>query len=70
MVWVIAFGLPTTILKWLVNVKGTSLEFLIMAKRSYLNMPLIPIANDMSLSMVKLTHTVHYGTSITGVDMP
>ena len=59
-------GSPTTILKWLANVNGTSLELLIMAKRSYLNMPLIPISNDMSLSMVKLTHTVHYGTSTTG----
>ena len=33
-------------------------------------MPLIPSSNDMSLSIVKLTHTVHYGTSTTSVDMP
>jgi hypothetical protein len=63
-------GSPTTILKWLVTVNGTSLALLIMGKRSYSNMPLIPISNDMSLSMGKLTHTVHYGTSITSVDMP
>src|SRR5450759_938908 len=33
-------------------------------------MPLILISNDTSLSMVKLTHTVHNGTSTTSVDMP
>ena len=49
-------GSPTNILKWLATVNGTSLALLIMVQRSYLNMPLIPISNDMSLSMVKLTH--------------
>jgi hypothetical protein len=63
-------GLLTITLKLLVPVNGTSLVLLIMVQRSYLNMPLTLISNDTSLSMVKLTHTVHYGTSTIGVDMP
>jgi len=48
----VIFGLPTITLKRLAEENGTSLALLIMAKRSYLNMPLIPISNDTSLSMV------------------
>ena len=33
-------------------------------------MPLILSSNDMSSSMARLIHTVHYGTSTTGEDMP
>ena len=65
----VIFGLPKITLKRSAEENGTSLALLITGKRSYLNMPLIPLSNDMSSSMARLIHTVHYGTSTTGEDM-